>query len=111
MKVNLDDMAYDIHHTAEVKGFWDVADGIINFYVISTKLALIHSEVTELLECFRKGKTPVEMEGEFADIIIRVLDLYAATADTYNMNSINEAVKNKMEENTDRPYLHGHKFG
>lgn len=49
-------------------------------YVIATKIALIHSEVTEMLESVRTGsvddKVPLPgVTAEGADVVIRVMDL------------------------------------
>ncbi len=72
-------------------------------------IALIHSEVSELLEALRDGNLPSKhtpqhssAEEESADIIIRVLDLAGA-----NGWSIGEALRDKMEYNKTRPYKHG----
>jgi NTP pyrophosphatase (non-canonical NTP hydrolase) len=58
----------------EIKGFWDDNNGTI-FYL--KQLAMVHSEVSEVLEAIRKEKGDDQVVEELADIIIRVLDLYA----------------------------------
>lgn len=79
-------------------------------------VALIHSEVSEILEEFRAGYAPTEVyyredgkpEGipmELADTIIRCLDM----ADAYDID-IEAAIAEKHEFNITRPYLHGKKF-
>jgi hypothetical protein len=45
---------------------------------------------------------------ELADIIIRVLDLYAGLVrDGYTDISLEESLKNKAKINTERPKMHG----
>ena len=49
----LDALAAMLHETAKEKGFWD---GEYSHDKIGNKLALVHSEVTEVLEAIRKSK-------------------------------------------------------
>lgn len=109
--MNLDDLANDLHYVALGKGFWDNYRDSPNEF-IGMKLALIHSEVTEVLEAIRKGKTEEEVMAEFADILIRTLDLIAGLNENYFMqeHSIDEAIALKANINRDRPTLHGNKF-
>src|SRR5438309_526984 len=53
----------------KAKGFGTIPDEIN----VGEKLALIHSEVSEVLQAYRKNKGAVE--SELADIIIRVAHL------------------------------------
>ena len=108
---NLNDMARDIHETAVEKGFWD------NYYdspneFICTKLALIHSEVTEVLEAIRKNKGNEAIMEEIADVLIRTLDLYAGMNDRYfdENESLHDVMYEKMYKNSSRPRLHGNQF-
>jgi NTP pyrophosphatase (non-canonical NTP hydrolase) len=104
----LSKLANDFHEVAVSKGFWD---GEYNYDKVGNKLALIHSEVTEVLEAIRKDKGSEEIVTEMADIIIRLLDLYAAMKDhgdiTHDLDTIIEE-KNKV--NKERAKLHGNKF-
>lgn len=75
------------------------------------KIALIHSELSEALEGYRKNIpwsghiqnfTPVE--EEFADAIIRMMSFSAA-----NGLRLGQAILAKMKFNAGRPYKHGGK--
>lgn len=104
----LDALAATLHQTAVEKGFWD---GEINYDKIGNKLALVHSEVTEVLEAIRKTKGSEEVVGEMADILIRLLDLYAAMRDENLIeHSLDEILDKKLNINKERPKLHGNLF-
>jgi len=64
-------------------------------------VALLHSEVSEMLEEWRDANT-AELALEFADVLIRLIDM----ADVYGIN-IFLAYQHKMEKNWKRPYQHG----
>lgn len=79
-------------------------------------IALIHSELSEVLECFRRGLTPSTIitgpggkpEGipiELADVVIRCMDM----ADLYGID-LEAVILKKHEYNKTRPFLHGKKF-
>lgn len=85
-------------------GFW--ADGQDNF---GSKTALVHTELSEMLEANRKSiaaddKIPefTGEEAEAADTIIRLLDM----AGRYNWR-LGEAITAKMLFNLSRPFKHG----
>jgi NTP pyrophosphatase (non-canonical NTP hydrolase) len=104
----LDALAAVLHETAITKGFWE---GPRTYDQIGNKLALVHSEVTEVLEAIRKTKGSQEIVEEMADVLIRLLDLYAAMRNaTFIEHSLDEALIKKMEKNTLRPKLHGNLF-
>lgn len=104
----LDVLAAVLHETAIEKGFWDSPK---NFDVFGNKLALVHSEVTEVLEAIRKNKGSEEVVEEMADVLIRTLDLYASMRNAgFITHSLDEILFNKMEKNKNRPKLHGNLF-
>ena len=81
-----------------------------------TLLCLVHSEVSEALEDYRKGFSmteqlrcpgdgkPYGIPSELADILIRVMDLCGL----YGID-IDRAVKEKLLYNGSRAYRHGGK--
>jgi NTP pyrophosphatase (non-canonical NTP hydrolase) len=92
------------------QGFW--ASGFISDSVTMklSKLALIHSEVSECVEAVRKpdmtgalAEFNIDLETEeLADAVIRILDY----AGHYNLD-VAEAVTRKLRVNLERPYMHG----
>lgn len=104
----LDALAALLHETAVEKGFWD---GEINYDKFGNKLALVHSEVTEVLEALRKRKGSESIVEEMADVLIRLLDLYAAMMNYGNIeHSLDEILDKKLNINKERPRLHGNLF-
>jgi len=108
MMLNLNEMAKEVHIVAKQKGFWD---GEYSYDKIGNKLALVHSEVTEVLEAIRKDKGSGAIVEEMADVIIRLVDIYQAMADEGEiLHSLDEVVYSKIEKNRQREHLHGNKF-
>lgn len=104
----LDALAAVLHETAVEKGFWD---GDTTYDKIGNKIALCHSELTEVLEAIRKSKPKELIVEEFADVVIRVLDLYAGMMNAEMISdSLDEALAKKMKTNSYRPRLHGNLF-
>ena len=78
---------------------------------MGNKLALVHSEVTEVLEAIRKSHGSEKVVEEMADVIIRLLDVYAAMRNEEAViHSLDEILQKKMDINKDRQRLHGNLF-
>lgn len=104
----LDALSAVLHETAREKGFWD---GDYSYDKVGNKLALVHSEVTEVLEAIRKNKGSEAVVEEMADVIIRLLDIYAAMRNEEAvLHSLDEILEKKISINKDRPKLHGNAF-
>lgn len=71
------------HNSAKAAGWWEGVD-VNDPTVFSSKLALIHSEISEALEGNRKGLMDDHLperrsdEVELADAVIRIFDLAGA---------------------------------
>lgn len=71
------------HGTSVTCGWWDHSDPN-DMAVMATKIALIHSEVSEMLEGLRKGHADAHLpdrsaeEVEAADVFIRLMDYCGA---------------------------------
>ena len=104
----LDALSAMLHEIAIEKGFWD---GKYSHDKIGNKLALVHSEVTEVLEAIRKSKGSENIVEEMADVIIRLLDIYAAMRNEEQiLHSLDEILEKKININKDRQRLHGNLF-
>ncbi len=97
------------HEIAKAHGFWE--EGIANRNV-PEMIALMHSELSEMLEAYRHKNPPSEhipefsgMEEEAADLIIRLCD----TCEAMGLR-LTGAIVAKMEFNRNRPYKHGGKL-
>jgi NTP pyrophosphatase (non-canonical NTP hydrolase) len=104
----LDDLAELSHTIAKEKGFWpEEVDDIF----IAKQCMMIVSEVTEMMEAIRKDKGEHEIALEFADILIRTLDLYAGLVEnSYTTLSLDWVMHEKIDINRDRPNKHGVRF-
>jgi hypothetical protein len=103
-----DSLAINLHEVAVEKGFWpEEVDDIF----IAKQCMMIVSEVTEVMEAIRKDKGEEEITKEFADIIIRTLDLYAGAVEAgYTRLSLDQALREKVDFNKTRPEKHGVRF-
>jgi NTP pyrophosphatase (non-canonical NTP hydrolase) len=104
-----DALGSQIHETNVEKGFWGDPE-IMDKY--AAKLALIHSEVTEVLEALRKSQGPDKVTEEFADVLIRTLDLYSTLVEAGEADpELYQVMLDKMKANKERPSKHGNRWG
>lgn len=99
-----------VHERMRAKGFYDhefiEVEGVgrvenPSFY--EEKIALLHSEASEILDARRDGNEELE-EEECADLQIRLMDYCGAR----NFD-LGQAYIKKMKKNAERPRLHGRK--
>lgn len=106
------------HKISLSKGWWetdskDFALRRADLQAVSSRLCLVHSEVSEALEALREGKIETEfkdgkpegMEVELADVIIRIFDM----AGGLDLDLV-AAIRTKMEYNRGRSHRHGKRF-
>lgn len=87
---------------AEVRALCDAKGFKSDEKRIWEMLALIHSEVSEATDCYKKGK-PLEAVGEeLIDALIRILHLLSVLG-----LDAEELYQEKMAENWRRPYRYG----
>lgn len=119
-RITIDRIAARAHENAVAKGFWDGtprdSGGLTpSVHEIAGKLALIHSEVSEALECVRDDQmtTRLERDGtgvmkpeglpiEIADVVIRCCEL----AEALDID-LAAAVLMKLDYNETRQHRHG----
>ena len=96
--MNLKDLCVEAHRIAVAKGFYQ------KNREVSELLCLLHSEISEALECDRKDDRDGFRE-EMADLIIRTAD-----ACQFLGIDIEKEVERKMKINEKRPFKHGKRY-
>lgn len=103
--MHLDDLARELHRTAVEKGFWEES---VDVHFLLSKLALVHSEISEVLEALRKQMPEKKIVEECVDVFIRLMDWYEGAREAgYVSSSFDEILKEKSSINKDRPRMHG----
>jgi NTP pyrophosphatase (non-canonical NTP hydrolase) len=113
------DLAFAAHDNAKRKGFngaQELVDKLLEYnritkeehstlttYVKLAKVALIQSELGEMVEAIRRGDYDNEQE-EASDVIIRLADYDGG----YGLD-LHTGVEKKMRKNLERPHMHGGK--
>lgn len=95
--MKISELQKEIHGNAIEHGWWE------DQRPIPELLCLVHAEVSEALEAYRK-RDDEHMAEELADIVIRVMDMCEA----YDIDLAHEITR-KHEINKLRPYRHGNK--
>ena len=105
----VDTFSADCNQWAHGNGFWDEP---LNNTLVSSKIALAHSELSEALESIRHGDPPDDKIPEFkgsvaemADTIIRIMDLACELK-----LPLGEAIVAKQRFNETRPFRNGKAF-
>lgn len=112
--MNIKEVVYRAHNTARAKGFWDKGR------TPAECIALMHSELSEALEEFRKkdprdfyvletvdGRKPEGYLVELADTVIRICDFVGELGKAAEFN---DSIREKLVYNESRQHLHGKKF-
>lgn len=104
-----DQIMLDIHATAVAKGFWDGTEEGLSPDFVLAKLALIHSEVSEVLEAYRKEQGGKAIMEEFADVFIRTYDLIVGMHEhgIIDSHDIDSVIELKAGINKFRARRHG----
>lgn len=106
MTLTLNELCRRAYDNAKLKGFWEHDAGEQEYSQIATRLALVHSEVSEGLEELRLPDFSRDaFLEEMADVFIRVGDVCAHFG--ADMEAI---VLEKMSKNEKRPQRHGKRF-
>lgn len=107
----LSEIQAEVHALAVEKGWYEDAPEATDPVWLAARLANVHGEVSEALECVRDGDMhvsvgvtgkPCGLPTELADIVIRTCDLAGSLG-----IDLEAAVRQKHEFNKTRPHKHG----
>lgn len=108
--MTIQELQKEAHSTAKDKGWWDTTRNIPEL------LCLIHSEISEALEEYRKGNNPntiyFGIRGKPEGIPIELADTIIRIADFAEIQGIDlaQAIRCKLDYNKIRKYRHGGKL-
>jgi len=94
--VGLNEKMFEVRALADAKGFSS------NMERVWEMLALIHSEVSEATDAYKKGQPLDEVGEELIDAIIRILHLLSALG-----LDAEQLYQHKMAVNWERPHKYG----
>lgn len=104
--MTLDELAQAAHAQAVASGWYD-GEGPPTPEAVAVRLALIHAEVSEVLEEVRQPDGDLSgqrVAEELADVVLRVADLAG-----WLEIDLARAIRAKAEKNAARPRRHGGK--
>lgn len=107
--VTLEALSHELHEINVEKGFWKDPEWMDKWVA---KMMLVVTECAEVVEALRKSEGPSKVTEEFADIVIRLLDLHAVLVDAGEATpGLLDSVFQKTEVNKARPPKHGNRWG
>lgn len=102
----VDDIVLLCHELSAANGFWEKERNK------GEMIALIHSELSEMLEAVRSPAAPSEKIPEFTAEEEEAADVFIRLADYCEGHGLRlaDAIKAKLVFNSTRPHKHGRKF-
>lgn len=94
--MTIEELVREAHMTAVDKGWWIIPRSNLEVY------ALVHAELSEATEYYRRGNNQDKQLEELADVIIRIADFCG-----HKQWDLAAALKMKMAFNKKRSFRHG----